>query len=94
MSEEKRNDTPDPVLAAAAVEELADACAFGWLAASKVTPWGDAYEGITAAGESVTIERTYVWADAAGGDVLCEVLVYRDGAIERGAKASRLMRRT
>jgi hypothetical protein len=62
-------------LDAVAAEELATARSLSWRELSKVTPWGDAYRGFTPSGREVEIERSYIWADGAGGDVLCEVVV-------------------
>ena len=63
-------------LAAMAKDELERALTLRWRELSTLAPWGDAYEGFTAAGRQVTVERSYLWAEAAGGDILCEVLVY------------------
>ncbi len=96
MTEGKRNDTAaaDPVLAAAAAEELAAAAALDWTALARVTPWGDAYEGFAADGSPVTFERAYVWAEAIGGDILCEVTVFRgEAGYEDGARIGRLISR-
>ena len=95
MTEEKRNDEPvfDVALAAAADEELRQACTLEWRALSKITPWGDSYEGTAGNGEDVTFERAYVWAGVEGGDILAEVTVFRDRAYEAGARASRLIKR-
>jgi hypothetical protein len=93
MDEEKSNNvSEDPALAAAADEELNQACSIGWTALSKVTPWGDEFEGFAPDGSTVIFERAYVWAGEPGGDILCEVTVYRDAAsFESGARASRLI---
>ena len=63
-------------LAAMAEDELERALTLRWRELAAVLPWGDAYEGFTPAGRQVTVERSYLWADAAGGDILCEVVVY------------------
>jgi hypothetical protein len=63
-------------LTALARDELASACALTWLQLRAVTPWGDSFDGFTEAGRQVTVERSYLWADAPGGDILCEVAVY------------------
>jgi hypothetical protein len=78
MSEGKRNiaGIPDPLLQAAAEEELRAACTMGWNALAKVTPWGDTYDGFARGGMPVTFERNYIWADQPGSDILCEVIVY------------------
>jgi hypothetical protein len=40
----------------------------------------------------VTVERTYLWAESSGGDILCEVLVYGGPSRwEEGAKAAGLI---
>lgn len=67
---------PDPLMIAAAEEELAAACTLGWQALSKVTPWGDTFEGFIPGGRAVLIERSYIWKVAPGGDILVEVAVY------------------
>ena len=57
-------------------------------------PWGDAYEGITPGGAAAHFERSYLWAEQPGGDILCEVAVYPDPqSFERAARRSRLIRR-
>ena len=68
--------TADPDLQAAAEEELERALDLSWAELAKVTPWGDAYEGFSPAGRPVMLERTYIWAEAVGGDILCEVAAY------------------
>ncbi len=84
----------DPVLAAAAAEELTHAAALDWAALAKVTPWGDAFEGFAPDGSEATFERAYVWAEAIGGDILCEVTVFRgEPGFEDGVRASCLIRR-
>lgn len=80
------------MLQAAAEEELRHACTIGWQALAKVTPWGDTYDGFAAGGLPVTFERNYIWASAAGGDILCEVVVYLgQSRYDAGAKASQLI---
>lgn len=81
-------------LAAMAEDELARALTLSWRELAAVTPWGDAYDGFTPAGRQVTVERSYIWAEAAGGDILCEVQVYGGPARwDEGARASRLIRK-
>ncbi|HLY79911.1 MAG TPA: hypothetical protein VKQ70_11085 [Caulobacteraceae bacterium] len=63
-------------LAAMAADELERALTLKWGELAKVMPWGDSYEGFSPAGRQVTVERNYLWAEAAGGDILCEVAVY------------------
>ena len=59
---------------------------------SDVVPWGDSYDGFTAAGRQVTVERSYLWADGVGGDILCEVTAYRGPSrYDRGARASQVI---
>jgi len=71
-------------------DELDRACSLSWLALSKVTPWGDTYEGFAPSGLPVEIERNYVWADEPGGDVLVEVNVFTNAVLyDHGAKRSK-----
>ncbi len=87
-------DTLKEEFAAMAEEELERACSLPWRALSKVTPWGDTHEAFSPSGRNVEIERNYLWADAAGGDVLVEVVVFQNPALyDRGARASRLIRK-
>ena len=84
----------DADLAAMAKDELARALTLRWRDLADVAPWGDAYEGFTQAGRQVTVERSYIWAEAAGGDILCEVVVYGGPSRwEEGARASRVIRK-
>lgn len=83
----------DPDLQAAADEELGHAVKIGWRELSRCMPWGDTFEGITPAGREVCLERAYVWAEAEGGDILCEVTAFEPERYEAGAKASRLLKR-
>jgi hypothetical protein len=77
-----------------AKDELERALTLSWRELSAVTPWGDAYDGFTPAGRQVTVERSYLWASAAGGDILCEVVVYGGPSRwDEGAKASGLIAR-
>lgn len=96
MDEGKRNvaGLPDPLMQAAAEEELRHACSMAWQALAKVTPWGDTYEGFAAGGMPVTFERNYLWAHEEGGDILVEVLVYLGPSrYDAGARATRLISR-
>ncbi len=80
-------------LTALARDELDAACELSWRELCKVVPWGDAFDGFTAGGRQVTVERSYLWAEAAGGDILCEVVVYGGPSrYDEGAKVSRLVR--
>ena len=96
MDEGKRNVAgfTDPLLQAAAEEELRHACTMGWPALARVTPWGDTYDGFAAGGMPVTFERNYLWAEAPDGDILVEVIVYLGPSrYDAGARATRLIRR-
>ncbi len=91
MDEGKRNlnANTDPLLQAAAEEELRHAATLGWKALSKVTPWGDSYDGFASGGLPVTFERNYLWVSEEGGDILIEVVVYLGPSrYDAGAKAS------
>jgi hypothetical protein len=77
-----------------AEDELGRACALKWRDLSKVTPWGDTYEGFSPSGRPVQVERNYVWASEAGGDVLVEVVVFLNAVLyDQGARASRVIRK-
>lgn len=87
-------DQTDPELQAAADDELQTASSLSWRELSKVTPWGDEWEGFGPAGSPVIFARSYVWFEAEGGDILCEVRVYRGPSrFDRGATASLIVRR-
>ena len=87
-------DTLHHELEAMAVDELARACTLSWLALSKVTPWGDTYEGFAPSGRAVEVERNYVWASEPGGDVLVEVVVFQNAVLyDQGARVSRTISR-
>ena len=75
-------------LEAAALEEIDRACTLGWKELSRLTPWGDTYEGFTPGGREVCIERTYLWETEAGGDIRVEVNVYEPPAFEQGVRLS------
>ena len=75
-------------LEAAALEELDLAGALGWKQLSALTPWGDTFEGFTPMGREVCIERSYLWENAAGGDIRVEVTVYQRQAYEDGARVA------
>ena len=95
MSGEGGGAPPDPDLQAMADDELTRAATLSWRELSKVTPWGDSFEGLSPAGREVQVERSYLWADAPGGDVLCEVAVFVNEPLrEHGARASRVIART
>ncbi|HEY3800761.1 MAG TPA: hypothetical protein VGL58_20595 [Caulobacteraceae bacterium] len=70
-------------------DELERALTLGWRGLAGHLPWGDAYDGFSPAGRQVTVERSYLWADQPGGDILCEVLVYGGPSRwDEGAKAT------
>ncbi len=82
-------------LAAMANDELDRALTLRWRDLAALVPWGDAYEGFTEAGRQVTVERSYLWVDGAGGDILCEVLVYGGPSCwDEGARRARVIRRS
>jgi hypothetical protein len=80
-------------LEATATDELDRACTLGWKELSALTPWGDTFEGFTPMGREVCIERSYLWENAAGGDIRVEVTVYQRQAYEDGAKVARTIAR-
>ena len=85
---------PDADLQAMADDELERALSLSWRELSKVTPWGDTFDGLSPAGRQVQVERNYVWAADPGGDILCEVVVYANQPLyDRGARASRSVAR-
>ena len=55
--------------------------------AARITPWGDSYGGYTPGGAEVEIERSYLWEDAPGGPILCEVIVRAPDGLEARAAA-------
>ena len=82
-------DPADPDLLAMAQDELKRALDLSWRALSRVTPWGDTFDGISPAGRNVQVERSYVWNDAPDGDVLCEVRVYANAALYEAGEIAR-----
>jgi hypothetical protein len=79
-------------LEAMARDELERALTLTWRGLARVLPWGDAYEGYTPAGRQVTVERSYLWADEPGGDILCEIMVYGGPSRwDEGVRASGLI---
>jgi hypothetical protein len=81
-------------LAEMARDELERALTLPWSDLAKITPWGDAFDGYTAGGRQVTVERSYIWAEAPGGDILCEVHVYGGPSRwDEGVRASRTIAR-
>ena len=84
----------DPELQAAAEDELQTACSLSWRELSRVTPWGDDWDGFGPAGSPVRFERNYIWLEHEGGDILCEVRVYRGQTrYDHGALATRVIAR-
>ena len=79
------DNSADEDLTLMAEDELAAALSLSWRALAKITPWGDNFEGISPAGRDVSVERSYIWANSPGGDILCEVVVF--GLAGRNAKA-------
>jgi hypothetical protein len=76
----------------AAEEEIERALDLSWRELSRCVPWGDTYEGFTPGGRSAQFERSYIWAEKAGGDILCEVAVYEDQPrYEKAARRSRII---
>ncbi len=86
---------PDPDLLAMAEDELARALTLTWRDLAKIIPWGDSFDGLSSAGRNVTVERSYLWVDAVGGDILCEVVTYGGPSRwDQGAKASAVIGRS
>lgn len=84
----------DPDLAAMARDELARALTLSWRDLKAVVPWGDSFEGVSPAGRYVEVERSYIWASEAGGDILCEVAVYGGPSrYDAGERASSIISR-
>lgn len=84
----------DPDLLAFAEDELGRALTLSWRDLSKITPWGDTFEGLSPAGRQVLVERNYIWAAEAGGDILCEVAVFGGPSrYDQGARVSRLIKK-
>ena len=84
----------DPDLVAFAEDELGRALTLSWRDLSKITPWGDTFEGLSPAGRQVLVERNYIWAAEAGGDILCEVAVFGGPSrYDQGARVSLLIKK-
>lgn len=84
----------DPDLEAMAHDELSRAMTLRWQDLKAITPWGDTFEGISPAGRYVEVERSYIWASEAGGDILCEVTVYGGPSrYDQGARATGVISR-
>ena len=78
----------------AAEEEIERALDLSWRELSRCIPWGDTYEGFTPGGRSAQFERSYIWAEKPGGDILLEVAVYESpSAYEKAARRSRIIRK-
>ena len=81
-------------LEATAREELEHALAMRWKDLAPLIPWGDTYTGLSVSGREVEFERSYIWAEVPGGDILCEVVVYAGQTrYDDGGRASRLIRK-
>ena len=84
----------DPDLTAFAEDELSRALTLSWRELSKITPWGDTFDGLSPAGREVQVERNYIWAAEEGGDILCEVAVFGGPSrYDQGARVSRLIKK-
>jgi hypothetical protein len=84
----------DPDLLAFAEDELTRALTLSWRDLSKITPWGDTFDGLSPAGREVEVERNYIWAADEGGDILCEVAVFGGPSrYDQGARVSRLIKK-
>jgi len=81
--------TLDEDLAAAAEDELSRALTLGWRELSKVSPWGDTFEGFSPDGREVCFERAYMWEAEPGGDIRVEVTVFEPHAYEQGVRRVR-----
>jgi hypothetical protein len=80
----------NPDLEATAAEELEQAVHLSWRQLAPLVPWGDTYVGVSLGGREVEFARSYIWADQAGGDILCEVAVYAgETRYDHGGHASR-----
>ena len=76
---------------AAADDELDRAMTLGWQALSRVTPWGDTFEGFTPEGREVSFDQAYIWDRETGGDIRVEVIVYEVQDYESGVRLTRLI---
>ncbi len=76
-----------------AEDELGRALGLSWRELAPLVPWGDTYEGFAESGAPVMVERSYIWADRAGGDILCEVAVFRNQVLyDQGVRLSERIR--
>jgi hypothetical protein len=83
-----------PDLQATAEEELEQALKLTWKQLAPLVPWGDRYEGVSIGGREVEFARSYIWAEAEGGDILCEVAVYAgETRYDQGGRASAVIPR-
>jgi hypothetical protein len=73
-----------------AQEELNAACALTWPELTRITPWGDTFEGFSPSGRTVEVERRYLWAHDPAGAIVVEVEV-RDAAAGTGVEARALL---
>ncbi|MDB5417329.1 MAG: hypothetical protein JWP86_2401 [Phenylobacterium sp.] len=80
-------------LADAARDEMERACELAWRELAKHTPWGDTFEGFTPEGRAVCFERSYLWEEHPGGDILVEVHVYEPRDYEAGVRLTRSIKR-
>ena len=78
-------------LTAAADDELDRAMTLGWRELSRLTPWGDTFEGFTPEGREVSFDRAYIWDRETGGDIRVEVIVYEVQDYESGVRLTRLI---
>ena len=84
----------DPELHAAAAEEMKAALTLSWTALSRLVPWGDTFEAFGPDGGPLYLERGYLWKDAPGGDILCEVVAFRGPSrYDRGVRLSEIIRK-
>lgn len=85
--------TSDPELEAAVDEELAAATTLSWRELSRLVPWGDSHEGFGPSGGYLVFERSYIWAEQPGGDILCEVAAFRGASrYERASRRSLIIK--
>jgi hypothetical protein len=81
-------------LEATATEELSHALGMRWRDLAPLIPWGDRFTGISVSGREVEIERSYIWAEGDGGDILCEVVVFSgETRYDQGARVNSLIRK-
>ena len=68
------NPEPHPEMEQHAHDELSHAVAHDWLEMRDLLPWTDTLPADDRRPHPVT--RSYRWADAEGGDMVCEVTVH------------------